>query len=308
MGNKNARKPIGRSVDLDVVSISPEETIYTLSTGRKIRFFETYIAADKVETQTYPHKQNKRIADDLTRASLELMIDSISRQQYQPVIAQKIDGKYAAMDGSRRRQAAIFAGRGLKVLFCEEELTKAEVKALAKELQSAKEHSIRENGREFALLVEENPELNQVEIAGLAGFSQGYVSVALKAWEIPQALIDLYEHPGDITKPEFKVLEKVMKHINSVGMSVAELIELTEIKPETSNDEVTNFIAEASGLTKLKVPADKPTKFVEISSKKWAKSKRVNDKTTITLNRATDEEYKQIEAYITKVMGGEVKT
>lgn len=306
MQNSGKRRPIGRSVDLEVVSPPLGEVVYVLSSGRKVSFFRIHIEAEQVEALTYPHEMNKRIAEDLTRPSLELLISSISIQQYQPVIAQKIEGKYAAMDGSRRRQSAIFAGVGLDVLYCDEELTKAEVKSLSKELQSAKEHSIRENGREFFSLINDNPDLSQEQIAEMTGFSQGYVSVALKAWEIPQSLVDLYEHPGDITKAQFKELEKVLKHMLSVDMSLEDLFSSIEIKPSTSNEEVTNFIKEASGLLKAKVPTERPVKFLDVSAKKWANSKRVKDKTTITLNRATDAEYSLIEAYIKKVMSGEV--
>jgi ParB family chromosome partitioning protein len=267
-------------------------------------FQKVIVPADQVETLTFAHDKNKRIAADLTRASLSLLINSIARQQYQPVIAQRIKGKYAALDGTRRRQSAIFAGVGLEILFCDEELTPAEVKALSKELQTAKEHSIRDNGRAFATLLSDDLAKTQEEIAELEGFTQGYVSKALQAWEIPQDIINLFEFPSDLTFSHFAEISKIVKVIIGKKIPMDEIILLTEVKPGTSNDEVIDFIREAAEINKVVKVTAKPKKFLELNAKKWANSKRVKDKTTITLNRVTSEEYALIEAYIVKVMIG----
>jgi ParB family transcriptional regulator, chromosome partitioning protein len=303
--DKNKRKSLGRSVDLSPsASIISSGMLYTLSTGRKVKFYRSTIPAGQVESVTYPHEMNMRIAEDLTRASLEILISSISRQQYQPVIAQRIGGRYATMDGSRRRQSAIYAGVGLDVVYCDEELTKAEVKSLSKELQSSKEHSVRENGQSFQKLLDENPTFTQESVAVLEGFTQGYVSKALQAWSLPQELINLYEFPGDITLPQFAELAKVIKHLEASGKQLDEFVAETKILAGTSNDEVTELIKESAGVNKGKISAEKAIKFVTVSTKKWANSKRVKDKTTITLNRASESEYELIKAYITKVMSG----
>lgn len=302
------KAPIGRSIgELSPFSSNSQQAVsyeYTLHNGRKVMFQKVIVPADQVETLTFAHDMNKRIAADLTRASLSLLINSIARQQYQPVIAQRIKGKYAALDGTRRRQAAIFAGVGLEILFCDEELMPAEVKALSKELQTAKEHSIRDNGRVFATLLSDDPMKTQAEIAELEGFTQGYVSKALQAWEIPQEIINLFEFPSDLTFSQFAEISKIIKVIIGKKIPLEEIILLTEVKPGTSNDEVIDFIREAAEINKVVKVTAKPKKFLELNAKKWANSKRVKDKTTITLNRATSEEYALIEAYIVKVMKG----
>jgi len=311
MVTKNNRKPpIGRSIGiLGEVNLNKnmvnDEEVYTLHNGRQVAFKRTTVPANDVGSLTYAHPMNKRIAEELTRSSLADVISSISRQQYQPVIAQLIDGKYATLDGSRRRKAALFANVGLNILYCEEALSRAEVKALSKELQSAKEHSIRDNGRAFALLLQEEPQKTQADIAEQEGFTQGYVSKALNAWAIPQEIISLFEYPSDLTLQQFSEITKVYNHILDAKLPLEEVVELTEVLPGTLNDEVIEFLKDAAEFTKPKKAAPKETKFLDVNAKKWAKSKRVKDKTTITLSRATEDEYAKIEAYIMKVMKGE---
>ncbi|GGP58740.1 virulence regulon transcriptional activator VirB [Shewanella algicola] len=304
--NKKRKAPIGRSLGpLTHQSAANDAEEYTLHNGRKVTFKRKNVPADQVEVLTYAHSMNKRIAEELTQASLADVISSISRQQYQPVIAQLVDGKYATLDGTRRRQSAIYAGVGLNVLYCEEELTRAEVKALSKELQTAKEHSIRDNGRAFELLLKEDPSKTQADIAEQEGFTQGYVSKALNAWSIPQEIINLFEYPSDLTLPQFAEISKIYNHVLDSKMPLDDVIELTEVLPGTLNEEVIEFLKDAAEFKKIKKTSEKDSKFLAVNSKKWAKSKKVKDKTTITLSRATDEEYALIEAYIMKVMKGE---
>uniref|UniRef100_UPI003B5B51FE ParB/RepB/Spo0J family partition protein n=1 Tax=Shewanella gaetbuli TaxID=220752 RepID=UPI003B5B51FE len=303
---RSKRRPIGRSlgrsVDLSTVSASSSEVIYELSSGRKVTFYRKTIAAADVSTLTYVHTMNKRNAEDLTRPSLELLINSIVRQQYQPVIAQEIDGHYATMDGSRRRQSAIYAGVGLELLYCKEALTKPEVKSLSKELQSAKEHSIRENGKVFAQLMQEQPELTQSDVAEQEGFTQSYVSKAIQAWEIPQTIINLYEYPSDITLVEFNKLSKVLNQLVLKAQSLESFIKTVTIPSGALNDEVTQIIIEHAGLNKPATKTNKPVKIVDVNAKKWAKVAKNKEKTTITFNRLTEEEYLKIEKYIQDVM------
>lgn len=301
---KTRQAPLGRTLGvLGKQNTANKSEVYTLQNGRKVEFKRITIPAGQVETLTYAHALNKRIADELTRASLENMINSISRQQYQPVIAQLVDGKYATLDGTRRRQSSIFASVGLDILYCEEDLTNAEVKSLSKELQTAKEHSVRDNGRAFALSLSEDPNKTQEDIAEQEGFSQGYVSKALKAWAIPQEIINLFEYPSDLTLQQFAEITKVLEFIVEKKISMDEVVSNTEVLPGTLNDEVIDFLKEAAQFGKVKNPTDKAEKFLTVNTKKWAKSKRVNDKTTITLNRASEKEYLLIQEYIIKVMG-----
>ncbi|MFC1520435.1 ParB/RepB/Spo0J family partition protein [Pseudomonadota bacterium] len=310
------RKPIGRthgrSVDLTNVESSvnvikivnedkQDDVIYKLASGREITFYRQHVPADKVTTLTHVHPMNKRNSEDLTRPSLALLINSIGRQQYQPIIAQELNGQFATMDGSRRRQAAIYAGVGLDLLYCKEELTNAEVKSLSKELQTAKEHSVRENGKVFAQLMKDNPNLTQKDAAEQEGFTQSYVSKAIQAWEIPQSLINLYQFPSDITLNEFGKLAKVTKQLKKSGADINELVDSIEIEQGQFNDDVTQMLIETVGLKKPTTSV-KPIKIVELNAKKWAKVLRNKEKTTITLSRLTEDEYVQIEQFIKDVM------
>ncbi|GIU40981.1 chromosome partitioning protein ParB [Shewanella colwelliana] len=309
---RNKRTALGRSVDLSMADVPVSHTKeYTLLGGRKVKFTATTIAANLLADTVKPHELNLRLPEELTRASLASMIETIKDQQFYPAICQKVGDVYYAMDGSRRRQAALFAGAGFDILYTESDLSVAEVKHLTKQLQTAKEHSLRERGKQYyGLMNPEQPEgedtpakaLTQTQIAEVMGVSQGYVSNALKAWSIPQSLISLYEYPSDIIPAEFNKLASVVAVCEKKGMDIDEFAKSVDIQPGTKNDEVTTFIVEAAKVKKPK--AKQAVKFAEVNSKKWAKEKIDKDKITLTLNRVTKDEYSKIQSYIKDVMEG----
>lgn len=91
---------------------------------------------------------NGRDQSLLTKESL-VDLDSLEFQQFYPAVGREIDGHIDVLDGSRSRAWFLLQESRVKtfrVLVIQEELSTADAKALAKQLQTAKEHNQREIG------------------------------------------------------------------------------------------------------------------------------------------------------------------
>ncbi|MFW8521865.1 ParB N-terminal domain-containing protein, partial [Klebsiella pneumoniae] len=75
-------------------------------------------------------------------------------QQFFPCIGIKQSERIEILDGSRRRASAIFVRTGLDVMVTEEHLSADEARQLAKDIQTAKEHNLREIGLRLIALKE----------------------------------------------------------------------------------------------------------------------------------------------------------
>ncbi|QIR16476.1 ParB N-terminal domain-containing protein [Shewanella aestuarii] len=279
--------------------------VWTLVSGREVAFETITIAAEDVERLTKVHKQNRRLQNELRARSLA---KSIARQQYYSCIATLVDGIYELSDGSRRRSAAIEAKRPLRVMYCKEILTTAEVKGLIKELQSAEEHSPRDHGAYFESLLNdvENP-MTKEQIIEEEGISEAQYERYMRAWSVPQLLVDLFEEPRDLGDVSFRTLKKVA---NKIGDSDAlkKFVDQLDIKPGTSLKEVMAYIVEAAGLKKAKT-SDKARKFVDIDKNRHVKIKKSGkSKTIFEVSNGSEKEIEDIERLIAEYYQGKQKT
>lgn len=294
-----------RSVSLNLDDeLSTESTdnvtsnTYTLKSGRRVQFKYQQIASEKVATHTYVDEGNIRIPEELTKESLKIIVDSIKDQQFYPAIAQKNNDKYSILDGSRRRQAAIYAGVGLDILSCEETLSSSEVKELIKQLQTAEKFSPRDQGKHFTKLM--NSGLTIDEVANIEGVSKSHISKCNKAWSIPAELIALFPIPLAITQAQFTALSKVAKSLSG-SQSIKEFSDKVEKINGASNDDVLKSIEQASEV-KSNSGLAKAVKIVDINPKQWVKSKVIGHKQTIELSRIDEEDRQKIESYIVELL------
>ncbi len=90
----------------------------------------------------------------------------------------------------------------------EEHLSADEARQLAKDIQTAKEHNLREIGLRLIALKESG--FNQKEIAELEGLSQAKVTPrALQAAAVPQDLISLFPVQSELSFSDYKLLLEV---------------------------------------------------------------------------------------------------
>ena len=145
------RKTIGRQLNTQASMVEMTDTqrsqVFTLKTGRKVTFRFVRVPASDVESKTFVNQEtNGRDQLALTRESLKSIIQTIKFQQFFPCIGIQQGERIEILDGSRRRASAIYIRTGLDVMVTAELLSADEARHLAKDIQTAKEHNLREIG------------------------------------------------------------------------------------------------------------------------------------------------------------------
>ncbi len=253
---------------------SPTQT-FVLSTGKRAVFRLERIEAKELAEKTFVVLEtNGRDQAGLTPDSLCDIIRTIKLQQFFPAIGVKRDGRIEILDGSRRRAAALYCKTGLDILVSETAIITEEARKLAQDLQTAREHNLREVG--FRLLSLKNGGLSQKEIAKNQGLSQAKVTRALQAASVPAELISLFPNHSELTYPDYKALLMVSDKLTKTGQSIDRLIETISIDVDSvcaleglAEDEVKNHILRLvrNGSQTL---IETPTKEKVVSENLWA--------------------------------------
>lgn len=273
------RITIGRTfsqtpVQSEASSEAPAQT-FVLSTGKRAVFRLERIEAREIEEKTFVVLEtNGRDQAGLTPDSLRDIIRTIKLQQFFPAIGVKREGRIEILDGSRRRAAALYCKTGLDILVSETVITTEEARRLAQDIQTAREHNLREVG--LRLLSLKNGGLSQKEIAESQGLSQAKVTRALQAASVPAELISLFPNHSELTYPDYKALLMAADKLSEIGQPVERLIETVSMDVDTvcareglAEDEVKNHILRLvrnGSQTLIETPAkDKP-----VSENLWA--------------------------------------
>lgn len=174
MTEKRERVILGRTLSESPYSpgsSSADKSLrFTLASGRKVTFITEIIAAEEVETRTYVDQLiNGRDQASLTPESLEGITRTLSSQQFFPVIGRLVGDKIEILDGSRRRVAALICNVSLRVMYTKSEITPEDARKLAADIQTAKEHNIRDVGLRLITLLDTG--MQQKEIAERGDFS-----------------------------------------------------------------------------------------------------------------------------------------
>lgn len=105
----------------------------------------------------------------------------------------------------------------------DELLSADEARHLAKDIQTAKEHNLREIG--LRLMALKASGFNQKEIAELEGLSQAKVTRALQAAAVPQELISLFPVQSELSFSDYKILLEVSEKLSEKGLTSEGLIQ-----------------------------------------------------------------------------------
>ncbi len=222
------RQTIGRTFNAPVLNNEAEpetfKQVFTLASGRKAVFTKVTVSAAEVENKTYVLQEiNGRDQSALTPESLQDITRTISLQQFFPAIGVRRDNRIEILDGSRRRASAILKHVGLDILVTDEPLSVSEARKLAQDIQTAREHNIREVGTRLLALKQSG--LTQKEIAEAEGLSQAKVTRALQAASVCSELLSLFPIQSELSFSDYKVLLTAEELLVSNQRSVSELIE-----------------------------------------------------------------------------------
>lgn len=313
------RKTIGRQLNSQALMVEPSPVernqVFTLKMGRKVSFKLERVPAAEVSNVTFVNQEtNGRDQLALTKESLRPIIRTIKFQQFFPCIGVQRDGKIEILDGSRRRAAAIIAHTGLDVMVTTDPLSADEARQLAKDIQTAKEHNLREIGLRLLNLKETG--FNQKEIAELENMSQAKVTRALQAAAVPQELLSLFPVQSELSFTDYKTLLELSEELSGKGISANQLVDsvsdqLNVIAGDESlaDDEkkarVLKLIQRASQNLISAPPKDKPVVFSlwSFSEKDKYARKRVKGRAlTYEFNRMPKELLEELDQAINDVL------
>lgn len=273
------RATIGRTLNqtsLNSERANPESLnqTFVLASGKRASFSLRNIPANEVIEKTFVVQEtNGRDQSALTPESLKDITRTLKLQQFFPCIGVQSGDKIEIIDGSRRRASAILCHIGLNVMVTNNHISSEDARKLARDIQTAREHNIREIG--FRLLALKNAGLSQKEIAEQEGLSQAKVTRALQAASVPQDLISLFPVQSELAFSDYKVLISATESLDSKNIGYDQLVD--NVGPEVdvlladevlAEDEVKNRILKVIS-REASVLASKPDKDKSITTMLW---------------------------------------
>lgn len=214
------RKTIGRTLGAvltyPVTETEPEQR-FILKSGKTAVFHFVHVPADELEAQTFVRfTVNGRDQNALTPESLTDITRTIKLQQFFPAIGYRNNGKIEILDGSRRRAAALLCHVGLNVLVTETSISNDDARQLAADIQTAKEHNLREIGLRLLKLRDEG--MSQKEIAFSEQLSAAKVTRAIQAASVPDDIISLFPVQSELTNSDYRMLLIIDKLITAQNL------------------------------------------------------------------------------------------
>lgn len=227
------RKTIGRTLSatsLTHLSIEQEHTQrFILKSGKSVTFHLTQISANELAEQTFVRfLVNGRDQNALTPESLVDITRTIKLQQFFPAIGHRIDDRIEILDGSRRRAAALLCHVGLSVLVTDSEISSDDARQLAIDIQTAKEHNLREIGLRLLQLREKG--MSQKEIALFENMSAAKVTRAIQVASVPEDIVALFPIQSELSYSDYKVLLTIEQLIQAQNLARNEIIEYVNKK------------------------------------------------------------------------------
>lgn len=292
--------------------------VWQLASGATATFNELTLSFDQVRNNTFvTFDVNGRDQATLTPESLA-DLDSLSMQQFYPAVGREVDGKIDILDGSRRRAWFLLQeGKvdAFRILVTKDDLSFADAKALAKQLQTAKEHNLREIGMQCLALKNADSSLTQAGIANILGLSQAGVSKAIKAASVHPELVGLFPIVNDLAHPDYTLLASVELELNSKGLFTDFIEKINEkigiIQAEYSandqKDPILSLIKKEVKALESEQQKDKAvvTKLAEFQTKGTFARKKVKGRNfSYEFGRLPKDVQKELDDAISKVLEG----
>ncbi|EJL93133.1 ParB/RepB/Spo0J family partition protein [Pantoea sp. GM01] len=267
-------RQLGNSSFSKMMSESENERVFTLKSGAEARFTLTKILHDDIEAQTFVDASvNGRDQNFLTQESVSDIARTIKLQQFFPAIGREVEGRIEILDGSRRRAACIFNDTPFEVLVTRDALSLADARQLAVDIQTAKEHTLRELGKRLKLMYPNGT--NQSDIAEAEGLSAAKVTRAFQAASVPDEMIAVFPSVSELSINDYQTL-----------LDIAEKSRAKKISPEALADGVRDRLSnETTGLmddTSLK------TKIISLFRAESADTKPTRDSKKIVTEKFAD--------------------
>lgn len=287
-------RQLGNSSFSKMMSESDSERVFTLKSGAQARFVLTKFLHDDIEAQTFVDAAvNGRDQAFLTRESVSDISRTIRLQQFFPAIGREIDGRTEILDGSRRRAACLYNGTAFEVLVTRDALSLSDARQLAADIQTAREHTLRELGKRLKLMYP--ADMNQSDIATAEGFSAAKVTRAFQAAAVPEEIIAVFPSVSELSISDYQILLEMTERARVRGISTEELTgrvrariesDAHHARPDPTDKAkiISYFRAESAepkkGSAGKKVVTEKLAEFAD--KKQFARKKTDSDKRVVT--------------------------
>lgn len=287
-------RQLGNSSFSKMMTESDSERVFTLKSGAQARFVLTRILHDDIEAQTFVDATvNGRDQAFLTPESVSDISRTIKLQQFFPAIGREVEGRTEILDGSRRRAACLYNGTAFEVLVTRDELSLSDARQLATDIQTAREHTLRELGKRLKLMYP--ADMNQSDIAAAEGLSAAKVTRAFQAASVPEDVISVFPSVSELSISDYQVLLDVTERARTRGISTEELTGhvRARIESDAHYDRgdptykakiISYFRAESAepkkGSAGKKVVTEKLAEFAD--KKQFARKKTDSDKRVVT--------------------------
>ncbi|PKC36098.1 chromosome partitioning protein ParB [Pantoea ananatis 15320] len=253
-------RQLGNSSFSKIMNESDSERVFTLKSGAQARFVLTKILHDEIETQTFVDATiNGRDQAFLTRESVSDISRTIRLQQFFPAIGREIDGRTEILDGSRRRAACIFNGTAFEVLVTRDALSLSDARQLAVDIQTAKEHTLRELGKRLRLMYPED--MNQSEIASAEGLSAAKVTRAFQAAAVPDEIIAVFPSVSELSINDYRILLEITEKARARHITTDALVSCVRSRmKENASHEIAEPSYKNRIISYFRIESDGPRK------------------------------------------------
>lgn len=291
---KKMGRTLGNSNFSKMLSETEGARVFVLKSGAEARFVLTKILHDDIEEHTYVDASvNGRDQSLLTPESVSDIARTIKLQQFFPAIGREVNGRIEVLDGSRRRAACLYNGTPFEVLVTRDELNLADARQLAIDIQTAKEHTLRELGKRLELMYGDG--MSQSEIARVEGLSNARVTRAFQAAAVPGEMIAVFPSVSELAITDYQLLLDIAEKARAKRVDIIDMVagvrrriksttELDADDPLSKTKILGYFRVESNGLKTPK--ADKKVvteKLCEFTDKKqFARKKSDAEKRLIT--------------------------
>lgn len=282
---------------------------FTLKSGKTATFSRQVVYHGDIEKLTFVDSAvNGRDQSFLTEANLADILRTITMQQFYPAIGRMVEGRIEIMDGSRRRAACIIAGMPLVILVTQDELELSDARQLAVDIQTSKEHSLREQGKRFEIMYASG--MNKIQIAEAEGISQAKVTRAFQAAAVPDEIISLFSNISDLTIDDYQALLKLTEEAEGKRVPIKELVD--SVRTEIDSDVDAQFEKEKvmtklrSKQKSLKTPPKRDGVVTE-KLREYADVKQYARKRTDAKKRITTYEFSRLNLDVQKEIDEAIK-
>ncbi|MFT2794064.1 ParB family protein [Serratia sp. T13T92] len=197
---------------------------FTLKSGKQAKFVSTVVLSGDIESKTFVDPSvNGRDQTMLTPESVSDISRTIKLQQFFPAIGREVNGLIEILDGTRRRAACIFNQTKFEILVTKDEISITDARQLATDIQTAREHSLRELGKRFEVMYDNG--MTKEEIARAENISPAKVTRAFQAAAVPDEMVAVFPVINDISLTDYQLLLQVAEDAKTKGVSIPELME-----------------------------------------------------------------------------------